>query len=153
VEAPQVKNLHVVAHVGDGERQSKEITLLYKVESGNIIRGCKLISGVCDQSFGIHVAELAHFPEKVLRMAKRKADELEDFSGKDGSEETSTSPLEDVERGAKLLKRILLEWKNQVSDKGVEGNETEMIGTFKHLIGENKTELDGNLWIKEAMSL
>jgi DNA mismatch repair ATPase MutS len=113
----------------------------------------KLISGVCDQSFGIHVAELAHFPEKVLRMAKRKADELEDFSGKDGSEETSTSPLEDVERGAKLLKRILLEWKNQVSAKGVEGNETEMIGTFKHLIGENKTELDGNLWIKEAMSL
>ena len=113
----------------------------------------KLISGVCDQSFGIHVAELAHFPEKVLRMAKRKADELEDFSGKDGSEETSASPLEDVERGAKLLKRILLEWKNQVSDKGVEGNETEMIGTFKHLIEENKTELDGNLWIKEAMSL
>jgi DNA mismatch repair ATPase MutS len=35
VESAQVKNLHVAAHVGDGERQSKEITLLYKVEPGN----------------------------------------------------------------------------------------------------------------------
>ena len=35
-EAPQVKNLHVVAHVGDGGTQSKEITLLYKVEEGTI---------------------------------------------------------------------------------------------------------------------
>jgi predicted RecB family endonuclease len=33
-DSPQVKNLHVVAHVGDGSRQSKEITLLYKVEAG-----------------------------------------------------------------------------------------------------------------------
>ena len=111
-----------------------------------------LIEGVCDQSFGIHVAELAHFPEKVLRMAKRKADELEDFSGKDASEQTSTSPAEDVERGSKLLKRILLEWKNQIESKGGE-TETEMIGTFKDLLAENKTELDGNLWIQEALSL
>ena len=86
-------------------------------------------------------------------MAKRKADELEDFSGNGVSEETTTTPAEDVEKGAKLLKRILLEWKDQVSAKGVEGNETEMIGTFKHLLGENKSELEGNLWIKEAMSL
>ena len=111
-----------------------------------------LIQGVCDQSFGIHVAELAHFPEKVLRMAKRKADELEDFSGKDETEQASTCPEEEVERGSKLLKRILLEWKNQIESKGGE-TETEMIGTFKNLLTENKAELEGNLWIQEALSL
>lgn len=58
-EIPHVKNLHVVAHV-DPKPDSltgKEITLLYKVEPG-----------VCDQSFGIHVAELANFPPEVVKV-------------------------------------------------------------------------------------
>ncbi|KAF9166108.1 MutS-like protein [Actinomortierella ambigua] len=71
--APHVDNLHVTAHVGgdggNGNGSNRDITLLYKVEPG-----------VCDQSFGIHVAELAQFPDSVVQLAKRKADELEDFS-------------------------------------------------------------------------
>jgi len=108
---------------------------------------------VCDQSFGIHVAELAHFPEKVLKMARRKADELEDFSGKDIAEQVSTVPKEDIERGSKLLKSILIQWKDEVTEKGAEGDEKEMIGTFKALLEKNKQELEGNIWIQEAMAL
>ena len=54
-----VKNLHVVAHVSSAEDGAgkKDMTLLYKVEPG-----------VCDQSFGIHVAELANFPENVVKV-------------------------------------------------------------------------------------
>ena len=60
-EINHVKNLHVVAHVSDAEEggRDRDITLLYKVEPG-----------VCDQSFGIHVAELANFPESVVKVCR-----------------------------------------------------------------------------------
>ncbi|KAK0548293.1 MSH2 protein [Tilletia horrida] len=66
-----VKNLHVVAHVSErkvGDVTERDIDLLYRVEPG-----------ISDQSYGIHVAELAHFPPSVIKLAKRKAEELENF--------------------------------------------------------------------------
>nr|GEV49157.1 DNA mismatch repair protein MSH2 [Tanacetum cinerariifolium] len=59
-------NYHVSAHI---DSVSRKLTMLYKVEPG-----------ACDQSFGIHVAEFANFPESVVSLAREKAAELEDFS-------------------------------------------------------------------------
>lgn len=101
-QIPHVKNIHVVAHV-DPKPDSitgKEITLLYKVEPG-----------VCDQSFGIHVAELANFPSEVIKLAKRKADDLEDFSENPTEATLSSShSSEEIASGTALVEELLQAW-------------------------------------------
>ena len=122
---PQVKNLHVVAHItNDEDRRRREVTLLYKVREG-----------ACDQSFGIHVAELVRFPEKVVNMAKRKADELEDFSTKHEVGAVQASK-QDVQEGSALLKETLLRWKAETDGKGM--SKEEKIAKMKELVSGNE---------------
>lgn len=120
-----VQNLHVVAFIDGAEtktgnvkdeedekaKQQRQVTLLYRVEPG-----------ICDQSFGIHVAELVRFPEKVVNMARQKAEELEDFSS--SAEQQPGKPKEhasldgysqeEVEEGSALLKSMLQKWKQEI---------------------------------------
>lgn len=128
---PQVENLHVVAHISEGTEETdsgvqkkREVTLLYKVEPG-----------FSDQSFGIHVAELVRFPQKVINMAKRKADELEDFSGKHEDNFVQASK-EEVEEGSKMLKEMLAKWKEEVEGKGL--TKKQQVERMKELVQENE---------------
>ena len=53
-----VKNMHVVAHVQQGKDDDDEdVSLLYKVEPG-----------ISDKSFGINVAQMAGFPDSVIKV-------------------------------------------------------------------------------------
>ncbi|KAA8566498.1 hypothetical protein EYC84_009057 [Monilinia fructicola] len=152
---PQVKNLHVVAHIdtdASSPDKKREVTLLYKVEEG-----------ICDQSFGIHVAELVKFPEKVISMARRKAEELEDFgsSGKGGERVDNGDPMstagsqeygkEDVEEGSRLLKEVLKKWKAEVDGRGEMGKD-EKISLLRELVGGDKRLL-GNPFFKSIKTL
>ncbi|KAI5790687.1 muts domain V-domain-containing protein [Peziza echinospora] len=153
---PQVRNLHVVAHVsgeeegeggGGGKGKRREVTLLYKVDEG-----------VCDQSFGIHVAELVRFPQKVIAMAKRKADELEDFTAKHDDEASRVSK-EEAGEGSLVLKRILVEWKGIVQARESELGEgrrlgrEEMRGALRGLVeGKYKEEM-GKPFLKSVLAL
>jgi DNA mismatch repair protein MSH2 len=137
----QVKNLHVSVDIrdsGTGEDAKRQVTLLYKVDEG-----------VCDQSFGIHVAELVRFPEKVVNMAKRKADELEDFEGKheQGLENVAR---EDVERGSELLKDVLVKWKAATEAKDL--TPEQQVNIMKELVKENK-ELQDSPFFKGVIAL
>lgn len=109
-----VQNLHVVAFIGDGaeaddaKEKNRQVTLLYRVEPG-----------ICDQSFGIHVAELVRFPEKVVNMARQKAGELEDFTSSEQQGQQLARSIdgysqEEIEEGSALLKAMLLRWKEQI---------------------------------------
>ncbi|OJJ51431.1 hypothetical protein ASPZODRAFT_148711 [Penicilliopsis zonata CBS 506.65] len=120
-----VKNLHVVAFIGDGtettitpseddaKTKKRQVTLLYRVEPG-----------ICDQSFGIHVAELVRFPDKVVNMARQKAEELEDFTSSSSSSEAQKGPSldeysqEEIEEGNALVKAMLLKWKAEIEAPG-----------------------------------
>jgi DNA mismatch repair ATPase MutS len=59
-----VSNKHVTALTGEDS-----ITMLYKVQEGH-----------CDRSFGIHVAQMANFPQEIIKAARKKADSLEAYA-------------------------------------------------------------------------
>lgn len=123
-----VKNLHVVAFINndrtdqkvdEASKKRREVTLLYRVEPG-----------VCDQSFGIHVAELVRFPEKVVNMARQKAEELEDFTSSSTEQQQQAISLdaystEEVAEGSSLLKAMLVKWKSEVDAPGNENMTVE----------------------------
>ncbi|KAK7951052.1 DNA mismatch repair protein msh-2 [Apiospora aurea] len=121
---PQVRNLHVTAHISGTNSSTvsdkREVTLLYKVEPG-----------ICDQSFGIHVAELVRFPDKVIRMAKRKADELEDFTGKH-EQNGMGHTKEEVQEGSARLKEVLVKWKKDV--EGGNMSREDMVQKLRDLV-------------------
>ncbi|WFD20579.1 MSH2 protein [Malassezia caprae] len=113
-QQPGVQNLHMVAYVAprdNGSRFDKDITLLYKVEEG-----------VSNQSYGIQIAELADFPESVIRLAKRKAEELEGF---DDHQQAMDMPGDVAETGVALVQEFMTAWRERTEGKRQKMDETE----------------------------
>ncbi|GFN93737.1 DNA mismatch repair protein [Plakobranchus ocellatus] len=137
-EVPTVNNLHVSALTSNGT-----LTLLYRVKPG-----------VCDQSFGIHVAELAHFPKHVIQDAKEKAAELEDFqmialegSGLEGDDESAV-------KRRKLVKQegqeIIDDFVKKVKELPKDLSEEDLMAAVNKL--KEEVERKDNPYVKDVLA-
>lgn len=151
-QQPAVQNLHVVAHVtprDGGGRHDRDLTLLYRVEPGT-----------SDQSYGIQIAELADFPPSVIRLAKRKAEELED----DDQPRALEMPEADTEAGAALVQEFLRSWVSRCgqSAKRAREDQDEAQRAAAHraqtealdaCIREFGPRIDANPWTAKVLQL
>jgi len=113
--------------------------LLYRVEPG-----------ISDQSFGIHVAELVRFPEKVVNMARRKAEELEDFTTATGEEKENEYSKEDANQANRMLKSMLKNWKERIQGQNM--TKDEQLQLMREMV-KNDASLMGNRFFQSVQTL
>ncbi|PPQ85022.1 hypothetical protein CVT25_010411 [Psilocybe cyanescens] len=145
-QIPHVKNLHVVAHVTESDKESRDqdIALLYKVEPG-----------ISDQSFGIHVAELANFPQDVIKLARKNAQELEDYNDSQSAKEFSS---EVVDAGINTMETFFRKWSsadNQANgdeDVNMEDDDEAQLNNLKKHINELRPLIQENPWLQSVIT-
>uniref|UniRef100_A0A8C6MMU1 DNA mismatch repair protein n=1 Tax=Nothobranchius furzeri TaxID=105023 RepID=A0A8C6MMU1_NOTFU len=135
-QQPAVHNLHVTALTSHNT-----LTMLYRVKPG-----------VCDQSFGIHVAELACFPLSVLVVAKEKAAELEEFQEpagdvmKQDEEPEAKRRRTDKQVGENLIQEFLQKVKSlPVATMTEEEVKVELKRLKQELVAKNNTYISENV--------
>ncbi|KAJ1742373.1 MSH2 protein [Coemansia sp. RSA 1086] len=136
---PNVDNLHVMARIPEQTKASGELTLLYKIGKG-----------VCDQSFGIHVAELANFPDSIVRLAKRKVDELEDFGPARSMDVCEPFTKVQMAEGSQVMERFLSEFTGtpglaEMSPEDVAKRVNALRAKYQH-------DIDGNAWVQHIIA-
>ncbi|KAJ0048265.1 hypothetical protein Pint_16412 [Pistacia integerrima] len=140
-----VANYHVSAHI---DSSSRKLTMLYKVEPG-----------ACDQSFGIHVAEFANFPESVVALAREKAAELEDFSpsavtSNDSKEEVGSkrkrvSDASDMSKGAARAHEFLKKFSDLPLEKMDLQQALQQVKKMKDDLEKDAVDCD---WLQQFLS-
>ncbi|XP_046399534.1 DNA mismatch repair protein Msh2 isoform X2 [Ischnura elegans] len=119
---PSVVNEHVTAHITDDE-DGKEgtLTLLYAVKPG-----------VCDQSFGIHVAKIASIPDHVIEFAKLKQEELEDLDAVVSQEKSSDAARRKIKKEGEAIVEKFINSVKELQKKNLGDEElAEAFGKLK----------------------
>ncbi|WFD34728.1 MSH2 protein [Malassezia cuniculi] len=139
-EQQGVKNLHVVAHVesrAGNSRYDRDITLLYKVEPGT-----------SEQSYGIQIAELADFPDSVIQLAKRKAEELEDTQDVPNVLDASQ---EDTDAGIALVEDFMREWVKRARTDTQSPTQEQQAAALREVASEFEDRIRANPWTARVL--
>lgn len=128
-------------------------------------RACQLPrrgrQGGCSYSLSFELGKLTK-----VQVAKRKAEELEDFGGEsrettalrmltpavDGSEDTSSAKFSKMEtdEGTAVMKAFLDEWKASVEGQG-DLSEEAQVAELKRIAEEYKERFESSPWIKNLL--
>lgn len=135
----QIQNLQVKALIDNND----DLTLIYKVEPG-----------ISSKSFGINVAELVKFPQKIINMAKRKASELQPEINQDDYIKIKKTKCsnDEINKGIEGLNSILKEWKSTCfKDNKLVFSADETIEKLKQISNQHNVEDDK--FLSEIVSL
>lgn len=124
--SPSVKNLHVA--VAEMETGENTLTLLYKVEEGP-----------SDQSLGVHVAQVVGFPDKVVKMAKRKTAELEESEKLDEDIDHQKRRL--TNETLTSLKAALRAWRDDLAASSAPTDAKDAVALLRQHIGTHAKEV------------
>ncbi|GMH34046.1 hypothetical protein BSKO_01880 [Bryopsis sp. KO-2023] len=128
-----VKNLHAETCI---DSDTGRLTMLYKVSEG-----------ACDQSFGIHVAECAMFPESVVAVAKER---LREF---DEREKQLTQYVWEKSDKEKAAHRIMDEFMNEVASIETENTpRDDLADRVKSILAKMDAASEKNEALKELLS-
>lgn len=133
-----VRNLHVTA-VADGKKNgSGGLTFLYEVKKG-----------VCGQSFGVHVAEMARFPKEVSDGARRKAREMEMDGNSEMHGRLALVGKDEREKGVKIMAEF--EQKMKAMPRATEQDITSSVNALKEM--RKELAQSGNKYIDTLLGV
>lgn len=134
MSSPAIKNLHVAVaemETANANDKGSTLTLLYKVEEGP-----------SDQSLGVHVAQMVGFPEKVVKMAKRKTEELEESEKLDDEIDHQKRKL--TNESLNSLRVALCDWRQDITSNNIKDTK-QIIDKLREHVNGHASELLGEL--------
>lgn len=88
-------HFHELTELADSEPNVKNLHANAIIDQGSLLMTFRITPGVCDQSFGVHVAQMAGFPTRVIDMAKIMLKDLEGSGFTEEQAEEGLSYFED----------------------------------------------------------